>query len=70
MDCSPPGFSVRGLLQARILEWVAIPFSRQDLWRAEFRWVDSLNRVSTHYVQKELQFLFDACRVLVKSCLG
>ena len=28
MDCSPPGYSVPGLLQARILEWVAIPFSR------------------------------------------
>ena len=28
MDCSPPGFSVHGILQARILEWVAIPFSR------------------------------------------
>ena len=27
MDCSPPGFSVHGILQARILEWVAIPFS-------------------------------------------
>ena len=26
-DCSPPGSSVDGLLQARILEWVAIPFS-------------------------------------------
>ena len=24
MDCSPPGFSVHGILQARILEWVAI----------------------------------------------
>ena len=28
MDCSPPGYSVHGLLQARILEWVAMPFSR------------------------------------------
>ena len=28
MDCSAPGFSVHGILQARILEWVAIPFSR------------------------------------------
>ena len=28
MDCSPPGSSVRGILQARILEWVAIPVSR------------------------------------------
>ena len=26
--CSPPGFSVHGILQARILEWVAIPFSK------------------------------------------
>ena len=28
MGCSPPGFSVHGLLQARILEWEAFPFSR------------------------------------------
>ena len=27
-DCSPPGSSVHRILQARILEWVAIPFSR------------------------------------------
>ena len=30
MDCSLPGSSVHGILQARILEWVAIPFSRPD----------------------------------------
>ena len=28
MDCSPPGSSVHGILQVRILEWVAISFSR------------------------------------------
>ena len=28
VDCSPPGSSVYGILQARILEWVAISFSR------------------------------------------
>ena len=28
MDCSLPGFSVHGILQARILDWVAVPFSR------------------------------------------
>ena len=27
MDCSPPGSSVHGILQARILEWVAVLFS-------------------------------------------
>ena len=28
MDCSPPGSAIHGILQARVLEWVAIPFSR------------------------------------------
>ena len=28
MDYTPPGFSVHGILQARILGWVAMPFSR------------------------------------------
>ena len=29
MDCSPPGSSVHGILQARVLEWVAISFSKE-----------------------------------------
>ena len=32
MDCSLPGSSVHGIFQARILEWVAIPFSRGSSW--------------------------------------
>ena len=32
MDCSPPSSSVHGILQATILEWVAIPFSRVLTW--------------------------------------
>ena len=32
MDCSPPGSSVHGILQARILEWDAISFSRGSSW--------------------------------------
>ena len=28
MDCSLPGFSIHGIFQARVLEWVAISFSR------------------------------------------
>ena len=31
MDCSLPGSSVHGILQARILVWVAVPFSRGSL---------------------------------------
>ena len=30
VDCSPPGASVHGIFQARILEWVAIPSSRRS----------------------------------------
>ena len=28
VNCSPPGSSVRGIFQAKLLEWVAMPFSR------------------------------------------
>ena len=38
VDCSLPGSSVRGILQARILEWVAMPSSRGSFWpRIELR---------------------------------
>ena len=30
MDCSLPGYSVHGILQERLLEWVARPFSRES----------------------------------------
>ena len=32
MDCNPQGSSVHGILQARILEWVAMPSSRGSSW--------------------------------------
>ena len=32
MDCSLPRSSVHGIFQARVLEWVAISFSRQEYW--------------------------------------
>ena len=31
-DCSTAGSSVHGILQARILEWVAVPASRRPFW--------------------------------------
>ena len=42
MDCSLPGFSIHGILQARILEWVAISFSNAWKWKVK---VKSLSRV-------------------------
>ena len=39
MDCSPPGSSVHGIPQARILEWVTIPFSRESSQPRDRTWV-------------------------------
>ena len=39
MDCSLPGSSVHGILQARILEWVGIPFSRGSSQPRDQTWV-------------------------------
>ena len=40
--CSPPGFSVHGILQARILEWVAIPPSRGYSQLGDWTWVSCI----------------------------
>ena len=48
MDCSPPSSSIHGILQARILEWAAISFSRgSPAWQ-----VDSLplNHLEIHSI--------------------
>ena len=37
--CSLPVSSVHGILQARILEWIAIPFSRGSSWPRDQTWV-------------------------------
>ena len=69
MDCSPPGFSVHGILQARILEWVAIPFSRGSSRARERTSVScSTGRFFT------IQAIREACNTLnaaasLQSCL-
>ena len=42
MDCSPPGSSVHGIFQARILELVAMPSSRGSSWLRNQTWVSCL----------------------------
>ena len=44
MDCSPPGSSVHGILQARILEWVAISFSRGYFWPKDRTYISCTGR--------------------------
>ena len=41
MDCSLPGFSVHEILQARILVWVTILFSRRSSWPRDWTLVSS-----------------------------
>ena len=42
MDSGPPGFSVHGILQARILKWVAISFSRGSSQPRDWTWVSCI----------------------------
>ena len=42
MDCSPPGSSVHRILQARILEWVALTFSRGSSQPRGWTWVSCI----------------------------
>ena len=44
MDFSPPGSSVHGISQTRILEWVAISFSRGSSWPRDQTWVSCTGR--------------------------
>ena len=39
MDWNPPGSSVHGILQARILDWVVIPFSRDSSRPRDWTWI-------------------------------
>ena len=41
-DCSLPGFSLHGILQARVLEWVAISSSRGSSWPRNRTWVSCI----------------------------
>ena len=49
MDRCPPGFSVREILQARILEWVAMPSSRGSSWPRDQAHSPYVSRVAARY---------------------
>ena len=50
MNCSPPGSPVHGILQARILEWVAMPFSRGSSWSRDPNYISYVCLVHWHAV--------------------
>ena len=43
VDCSSPDFSVHGIFQARILEWIAISFSRGSSQSKDWNWVSCVS---------------------------
>ena len=49
MDCSPAGSSVHGILQVRILEWVAIFFSRGSSWSTDQACISCISRQTLYY---------------------
>ena len=69
MDCSPPGFSVHGTPQSRILERVAIPFSRRSSRPRDRIWVSWVSclgrRVLYHCTTCEAQeFMYDDDQII------
>ena len=56
MDCGLPGSSVPGILQARTLEWVAIPFSRRYCQARDKTGVSSLQADSFFFLYFTLQY--------------
>ena len=54
MDCSQAGSSVHGIFQARILEWVAISFSRGSSWPRDWTQVPwTISRFFTDWAMRE-----------------
>ena len=68
MDCSLPGFSIHGIFQARILEWVAISFSKRSSWPRDWTQVSCIvGRCFTVWAIRK--GYWQVCRVSTMSCM-
>ena len=54
MDCNPPVSSIHGILQARILEWIAIPFCRGPSRHRDRTWVLPHYRQLLYHLSREV----------------
>ena len=63
MDCSPPGSSVHGILQARILEWVAMSSSTGSSWPKDWTYISCVSSIGRqilyHWATWEAPFRAD-----------
>ena len=71
MDCSLPGFSIHGILQARILEWVTISFSRGSSWPRDQTQVSRIagRRFNLWATKEAPKASFDYLKMGIKSTL-
>ena len=53
MECSPPGSSVHGILQARMLEWVAVPSSRWSSQPRDWTRISYVSRIAGGFFTTE-----------------
>ena len=67
MDCIPPGSSVCGFLQGRILEWVAIPFSRGCFQPRDWTQVSGIAD-SLYHLSHEGSPFFSVESGIIKGC--
>ena len=64
MDCRPPGSSVHGISQARILKWVAISFSREFSQPMDWIYATTKNKIMKTAVKC---FFFNSRKYLYSS---
>ena len=65
VDCSPPGSSIHEISQARILEWIAISFSRDFSWPRDQTHVSCIaGRFFIDWAMKEAQYINVLCLVI------
>ena len=68
IEYSPPGFAVHRILQARLLEWVAIPFSRGSSWPRDWTRVSHIaGRVFNVWATREAHWELYHYRQLQKK---
>ena len=58
MDCSPPGSSIHGILQARVLEWGAIAFSESVLVLSKFKSDSTYSELLSSWINKNKLFKY------------
>ena len=69
MECSPPGSSVHGISQARILEWIAISFSREPSHPRGQTHISCIGRwILFHWATWEAPLMSTCCSSISKTC--